>query len=334
MSRPATSDLNSWTVEYNGPPRLDISLHKVFLTEGQDTTAVSIVKFSPDGKYLAAGLTNVAVIWDVASGEQVCTLDHAQPNQLTTDNYVRALCFSPDSTSLATGAEDTLIREKTYKRRIYTTLTGHELEVYTLLYTPEGLLASGSGDETIRIWDLPSNNPHPRILSVGALPSGVTCIAISPDGRHLAGSYLDNAVRIWDLTTTNPVPVQELKGYDEPVYGLVFSPDGRGLFTTSLDKMASHWDLTSGEVSVTFEGHTDFAICCTTSPDGLWLFTSSKDETIKVWDTSSGEVQATIQGHRSSVISLDVISSGEYLASGGRDAMTRLWKLKPSLAAV
>jgi WD40 repeat protein len=43
-------------------------------------------------------------------------------------------------------------------------LTGHTNQVHALIELPNGDLASGSADETIKIWDLKSVNPLKRTL--------------------------------------------------------------------------------------------------------------------------------------------------------------------------
>lgn len=184
--------------------------------------------------------------------------------------------------------------------QLETLLSGHQLEVYSVDYSSDGFLVSGAGDARIRIWDLPSNNLHPIVIILLNPPSNeeVTSVTFSPDGRLVAGAYLDGIARIWDRSMVTGAPTKELIGHNDAVYCVAFSPDGRGIFTASLDKTAKYWDLTEpAPTALTFDGHTDFVIRCSPSPDGKWLFTGSRDRTARVWDAKTGAAYATIKGH-------------------------------------
>ncbi|KAG5637355.1 hypothetical protein H0H81_004867 [Sphagnurus paluster] len=97
--------------------------------------------------------------------------------------------------------------------------------------------AVGSGDKTVRIWDMLDGSSkvlaidNPDLLNDD---TGVTSVAISPNGRLVAAGSLDCMVYIWDITTVQLV--DRLHGHDDSVYSLAFTPDGKGLVSGSLDK--------------------------------------------------------------------------------------------------
>jgi WD40 repeat protein len=69
--------------------------------------------------------------------------------------------------------------------------------------SPDGsTLATGSADETVRLWDAATRKPIDD--SLAGHGSTVTQVAFSPDGTTLIGSSNDNTVRrLWDTGHVN-----------------------------------------------------------------------------------------------------------------------------------
>ena len=119
---------------------------------------VYTVAFSPCGHKIACGRQGEIRLWDVNSCRTLWTLPH--------DPYPRALAFSPCGKYLASGlwwnrgveTEKVPIRlwEVASGENI-ATFWGHPTDVQDLAFSPDGtLLASGSFDGTILLWDLKS----------------------------------------------------------------------------------------------------------------------------------------------------------------------------------
>ncbi len=73
---------------------------------------------------------------------------------------------------------------------------------------------------------------------------GYARLAISLDGRLMAGGDEKGVVLVWRLT--DGLNLRALRGHREPIVGLAFSPDGRLLITAGLDESVKVWDVTSG----------------------------------------------------------------------------------------
>ena len=151
-------------------------------------------------------------------------------------------------------------------RTIRHTFTGHEQDIYSLDFARNGKhIASGSGDRTVRVWDLESGR---EILNL-VIEDGVTTVAMSPNGDFVAAGSLDKSVRVWDTRTGMLVERLDgqIEGHKDSVYSVAFAPDGRSLVSGSLDKTIKMWELGSahgmmsnstaraGRCVRTFEGH-------------------------------------------------------------------------------
>ena len=202
------------------------------------------------------------------------------------------------------------------------TLEGHTEEVASVAFSPDGtLLASGSRDGTVKLWDVPTER------QIATLPDKQpTSVAFSPDGKTLAvgtGRW-DNTVELWDMATRERIATLGHGGFDKAVS---FSPDGKTLAVGTWDGTytVKLWDVATQERIATL-GHGAKVCAVSFSPDGTLLASGLRDGTVKLWDMATQERIATL-GHGAEVCAVSFSPDGTLLASGLRDGTVKLWDM-------
>jgi len=182
--------------------------------------------------------------------------------------------------------------------RCTSSMAGHTEAVLSVHFSPDGnYLASGSGDTTVRIWDLNTETP---LHTCKGHSNWVLCISFSPNGKLIASGGMDGDIRLWNPQTGKSA-TSPLKGHKKFITALAWEPLHRNphctlLASASKDGTVRIWDARNGRFVMTLAGHTASVTCLRWGGNGF-IYTGSQDRTIKVYNSSDGRVVRVLEGH-------------------------------------
>jgi WD40 repeat protein len=189
---------------------------------------VQCVAFRSDGRIVATVSDDqTARLWDSRTGQTILVLRPQLGPALT-------VAFSPDGQQLAVASNEKTVLYRFINESAKQVLFGHRYQVLSLAFHPvQPVLASASGDNSIRLWNLVSGTTQQRIPGHHqGQPRG---LAFSPDGALLAAGHCgyfnyrptDHGIRLWD-TATGALH-DTLAGHDAEISCVAFDPPGTSL---------------------------------------------------------------------------------------------------------
>ncbi len=173
--------------------------------------------------------------------------------------------------------------------------TEHTSNIDSIAMSPDDeLIASASGDNTIRIWNVETGK-HQRVLTKDA--GYADNLTFSPDGKILAGISIDNIV-FWDVHSGAELNTITNVHDHADFTCIAFGPDGKVLASGAENKTIRLWDVNTGTLLHTFIEFDDrrytsiYATTLAFSSDGSTLASASNDGTILLWETFLGQPTA------------------------------------------
>lgn len=194
----------------------------------------------------------------------------------------------------------------------------HSGRVFTLMQLSDGRIASGSNDETIKIWNVSTGECEKTFT--GHDNDGFPLIQLSD--RRIASGCNNKTINIWNVNTG--ACDMRLKGHSNSVRTLIqlSGSDGR-IASGSVDNTIKIWNVNSGVCEMTLTGHSELVGCIIQLLDGR-IASGSDDRTIKIWNVGTGKCEKTLNGQRGSVLSLIQLTDGS-IASFCCDETIQIW---------
>jgi WD domain, G-beta repeat/PQQ-like domain len=172
----------------------------------------------------------------------------------------------------------------------------HRARIFTLAFSPDGKkIATGSYDETIRVWSVAGRR---ELLCIHTGQKMISAVAFSPDGRTLASSaFRDSVVRLWDSHSGKALGRLGEGEHEGSMVGVAFSPDGKLLATAPRGGPIYLWDLTTRKPIRKFRG-SEYIYDLAFSQDGRALASSGRVPVgqVYLWDVATGKERWRLPG--------------------------------------
>ncbi|QHS72852.1 Rrt13p SPAR_E01410 [Saccharomyces paradoxus] len=229
------------------------------------------------------------------------------PQRATLRGHVTSVitCLQFEDNYVITGADDKMIRVyDSINKKFLLQLSGHDGGVWALKYAHGGILASGSTDRTVRVWDIKKGCCTHVFKGHN---STVRCLDIVEykNIKYIVTGSRDNTLHVWKL----PKESSATDHGDEHDYPLVFhTPEENPYFVGVL------------------RGH--MAPVRTVSGHGNIVISGSYDGTLIVWDIAQMKCLRILRGHKDRVYSAIYDHQRKRCISASMDTTIRIWDLK------
>ncbi len=322
------------------------------------------VDVSPNGEYIATGdVEGYVRVFDVETGKEIYSLRR--------ENYwasVWVVRFNPTGQIIASAGDDHRITlwqfENSDQQLTLGTDEKHNDSIRTIVFVDENTLISGSGDHTIRYWDI--SNPR-KLLEQNQLDiapeykthsfeqthtNSVRSLAVSKDKNYIVSGGSDGRLVLWKkkLSTSDSFVWEKYKDNEYQEYrkeidwakvrGVAFSPNENSCFVAlynsgiaifkdfKLFKKIKFTDRTNED-----NGLERWVLCLAIDPTGKWLATADEKGYVKLWkldlivkNKKINQPEYEFQAHNTLIRSLAFIDKTRFV-TGGVDCSVITWNI-------
>ena len=234
--------------------------------------------------------------------------------------------INSDNSEISTSGWAGLVSQYDFNGKSIRSWLAHNDRVVDLIYygNQNEILATGSVDRTIRVWN-PSINISEPIATLSGHFDRISKLEYHPSGYLLSGSF-DCTFRMWDITTNQNVLIQD--GHAKGISSISLHPDGSLLSTADLGGICRLFDLRTGKAIFDMKRHIKQVNCSDWHRDGWTLATGSEDGSVCIWDIRSKKISYSIPAHGKIITSVKFQKQGAFLLTSSFDNSIKFFSCK------
>ena len=227
-----------------------------------------------------------------------------------------------------------LPKDKIKPFKMANSFLAHNKIIVCMIELENKQIATGSYDNTIKIWDVNNQNCENEIIEDGKVfallefePNLLlSAIDKTPDDVQEISQIRseDIVINLWDLNSANSDNkiIHSFTGHQLRINCLV-KCDDKFFASCSNDGEIIIWDYHLRKKVHNLLGHADCILCLIRLNNGN-LCSGSADKTIKIWNWENASCIATLDGNEHWVKCLCQLSNG-YILSGSHDNLIKIW---------
>ncbi|KAJ3120547.1 POC1 centriolar protein A [Nowakowskiella sp. JEL0407] len=185
----------------------------------------------------------------------------------------------------------------------------------------ERMMVSGSGDTTVKIWNL---NTGKEIRTLSGHLKPVNAVAICNERLIVSGSR-DKTLKFWYASTGKEI--RTCVGHSGSINSVAICEEKGLVVSGSSDRTLKIWEMETGVNILTLSGHMGEVTSVAISSDGKLVVSGSHDNTVKLWNADTGKEIRTMMCHRKFVRAVVISLEGNIIVSGSEDKTLKIWSL-------
>ncbi|KAF3893820.1 Small nucleolar ribonucleoprotein complex subunit [Trichophyton interdigitale] len=317
------------------------------------------VSLDASGRFLATCVGEDALVIDLETGERLAQIEGD-------GELITSISISPDGSHLALCSRSLSMRifslkpsddsNSTIEVELLRSLKPHTTPVVTTVIDPtSSLLATGSADGSIKVWDLRRGYATHTFHGHGGVISAMCFFEVAPErlnekqkpkfkniqsnddgqansmasGFRLASGSEDGKIRIWDLSKRKSAA--SLDSHVSVVRSLSFSRSENTLLSASRDKTIILWDATTWDCKRIIPVLESVEAAGFVS-DGPLCYIGGENGQLRVWDSIGGsEVteDQPIGSEQEAIVTIEYSDNLPFLLTVDVDQSLKIHSLEP-----